>query len=150
MSGCLLRELRCKKEVDGAIRDTVDKVVVLRFGRASDAVCLQLDDILARVQEKVAKMAVIFTVDLDAVPVYVKYFDITVHPATVFFFNQVHLKCDYGSQDHTKFIGAFFIKQDFIDLVETFFRGALRGKHIVQSPIDHARIPHYDIVYKGI
>ena len=35
-----------KKEVDTIIRDTFDKVVVLRFGRASDLVCLQQDHIV--------------------------------------------------------------------------------------------------------
>lgn len=33
-----------KAEVDSVIRDTIDKVLVLRFGRSSDAGCLQLDD----------------------------------------------------------------------------------------------------------
>lgn len=42
----LLPTLRKKQEVDSVIRDTIDKVLVLRFGIASDAVCLQLDDIV--------------------------------------------------------------------------------------------------------
>lgn len=40
----VLTTLTKKKEIDSIIRDTIDKVLVLRFGRASDAVCLQLDD----------------------------------------------------------------------------------------------------------
>lgn len=35
-----------KKEIDCVIRDAIDKVLVLRFGRASDPVCLHLDDIV--------------------------------------------------------------------------------------------------------
>lgn len=42
----LLTTLTRKQEIDSIIRDTIDKVLVLRFGRASDAVCLQLDDIV--------------------------------------------------------------------------------------------------------
>ena len=42
----LLRTLTKKQEIDSTIRDTIDKVLVLRFGRASDAVCLQLDDVV--------------------------------------------------------------------------------------------------------
>ncbi|KAL0459318.1 UNVERIFIED_CONTAM: Thioredoxin-like protein 4B [Sesamum latifolium] len=37
----LLPTLREKREGDSLIRDTLDKVLVLRFGRSSDAVCLQ-------------------------------------------------------------------------------------------------------------
>ena len=46
MSSYLLTVLTKKQEVDAIIRDTIDKVLVLCFGRASDPVCLQLDDIV--------------------------------------------------------------------------------------------------------
>ena len=46
MSSYLLTVLTKKQEVDAIIKDTIDKVLVLRFGRASDPVCLQLDDIV--------------------------------------------------------------------------------------------------------
>lgn len=42
----LLTTLTKKKEIDTIIRDTIDKVLVLRFGRATDVLCLQLDDIV--------------------------------------------------------------------------------------------------------
>lgn len=41
-------------------------------------------------------MADIFIVDVDAVPVYTRYFDISLIPSTVFFFNGQHMKVDYG------------------------------------------------------
>jgi hypothetical protein len=47
MASALLLTLRRKREVDTAIRDTLDKVLVLRFGRATDAACLHLDDIVS-------------------------------------------------------------------------------------------------------
>lgn len=36
-----------KKDVDLAIKSTVDKVLVLRFGRETDGVCMQLDEIVS-------------------------------------------------------------------------------------------------------
>lgn len=43
----VLPRLENKREVDRAIKGTVDKVLVLRFGKENDPVCLQLDDIVS-------------------------------------------------------------------------------------------------------
>lgn len=43
----LLENLTKKEDVDKLILDTLDKVLVLRIGRASDVVCMQLDEIVS-------------------------------------------------------------------------------------------------------
>ncbi|GAY40138.1 hypothetical protein CUMW_049740 [Citrus unshiu] len=148
----LLTTLTKKKEIDTIIRDTIDKVLVLRFGRATDALCLQLDDILAKSSRDVSKFADVALVDIDSedVQVYVKYFDITLIPSTVFFFNAHHMKMDSGTADHTKWVGAFHRKQDFIDVVEAIYRGAMKGKLIVNCPLPPERIPKYQLLYKDV
>ncbi|KAL5543136.1 hypothetical protein UlMin_010846 [Ulmus minor] len=100
------------------IRDTIDKVLVLHFGCASDSVSLLLDDVICKSTWEVSKFVSITLVDIDSedVGVYVKDFDITFVPSTIFFFNANHMKMDSG--DHTKWVGAFQQKQDFIDVVE--------------------------------
>ncbi|OWM62792.1 thioredoxin-like protein 4B [Punica granatum] len=148
----VLTTLTKKREVDSVIRDTIDKVLVLRFGRASDAECMQLDDILAKSAREVSKFATVALVDIDSedVQVYVKYFDITLTPSSVFFFNAHHMKMDCGTADHTKWIGAFRRKQDFIDVVEANYRGAMKGKLIVNCPLPPERIPRYQLLYKDM
>ncbi len=42
----LLESLTRKEDVDKLILNTIDKVLVLRIGRASDVVCMQLDEIV--------------------------------------------------------------------------------------------------------
>ncbi|KAK4419470.1 Thioredoxin-like protein 4B [Sesamum alatum] len=148
----LLPTLREKREVDSLIRDTLDKVLVLRFGRPSDAVCLQLDDILYKSARDVSRFATVALVDVDSedIQVYVKYFDITFIPSTVFFFNAHHMKMDSGSADHTKWVGTFMRKQDFIDVVEAIYRGAMKGKLIVSCPLPPERIPKFQLLYKDV
>lgn len=43
-----LPKLICKKDIDEVIKGVAEKVVVLRFGRDEDSVCLQLDEIVSR------------------------------------------------------------------------------------------------------
>lgn len=47
----VLQRLATKKEVDSAIKSTVDKVLVLRFGRETDGVCMQLDNIVSAIPQ---------------------------------------------------------------------------------------------------
>lgn len=51
---------------------------------------------LAKTAHDLSKMAVIYLVDVNKVPVYTQYFDISYIPSTVFFFNGQHMKVDYG------------------------------------------------------
>lgn len=139
-----------KKDVDRVIKTTAEKVLVLRFGRTNDVGCLQCDDILSKTYQQLANMADIYLVDVDKVPVYTQYFDVSIIPSTVFFFNGQHMKVDYGTQDNTKFVGPFQTKQDFIDLVEVIYRGAMKGKLIVMSPIEQSHIPKYNLIYNDI
>ncbi|KAG6466611.1 hypothetical protein ZIOFF_075581 [Zingiber officinale] len=180
MSGFLLPTLTTKRDVDSIIRDTLDTVLLLRFGRAADFLCLHLDDIvpsllplflffslflnlsltccgllhpqLSKSAWKVSKFANIALVDADAeeVQVYLNYFDITLLPSTVFFFNAHHMKMDSGTPDHTKWVGSFYTKQDLIDVLEAIFRGAMKGKLIVRCPLPPERIPKYRLLFKDV
>ena len=51
---------------------------------------------MARSESLLRKMAVIYSVDVARVPLYVKYFDIRLVPSIVFFFNAQHLKIEAG------------------------------------------------------
>lgn len=48
MASYLLPNLSSKQEIDNIIRTTEELVLVLRFGKDNDPVCLQLDHIVSR------------------------------------------------------------------------------------------------------
>ena len=54
--------------VDEAIKSEEDRVVVIRFGHDWDPQCMTMDETLYSVAEKVQNFAVIYLVDITAVP----------------------------------------------------------------------------------
>lgn len=47
-----LPSLRDKNEIDNAIRNTRDLVLVLRFGKEDDEECMKLDHLVKNVQQR--------------------------------------------------------------------------------------------------
>ncbi|KAK7815717.1 thioredoxin-like protein yls8 [Quercus suber] len=154
-----------RQEVDAIIRDTIDKVLdflcsalaALQIPSASNLMTLNfeacelnlfLSTQLSKSAREVSKFASVALVDIDSDEI--QYFDITFIPSTVFFFNAHHMKMDSGTADHTKWVDAFHRKQDFIDVVEAIYRGAMKGKLIVSCPLPPQRIPKYQLLYKDV
>ncbi|XP_016312346.1 thioredoxin-like protein 4B [Sinocyclocheilus anshuiensis] len=133
-----LPKLSCKKDIDDAIKSVAEKVLVLRFGRDEDSVCLQLDEIVSYDDHDFSGHNFLFSCLID---ISLKLF-ISLHSDFDLF--------PFRSPDHTKFVGSFKTKQDFMDLIEVIYRGAMRGKLIVQSPIDPRNVPKYDLLYHDI
>ena len=60
-------------------------------------------------------------------------------PVTVmFFFRNKHMMIDLGTGNNNKVNWAMNDKQEFIDIVETIYRGARKGRGLVMSPKDAA------------
>lgn len=58
-----LPKLSCKKDLDEAIKKVAEKVLVLRFGRDEDSVCLQLDEIVSLIR-------FLFNLECHTIPFY--------------------------------------------------------------------------------
>ncbi len=207
-------------------------MVIIRFGHDGDDTCMQMDETLASVADKMKNFAVVYLVDITEVPDFNAMYEL-YDPCTVMFFfrNRVrleayileckvklpsrrqrpgsssqhvvpsrrgqslcdtnlpahvdgsfeprvrtgqcsrdlpadpyalfvcpgrtphprqrshaspaqspfqHIMVDLGTGDNNKINWAMTNKQDFIDIVETVYRGARKGRGLVTSPVDYS------------
>lgn len=56
-------------------------------------------------------------------------------PMTImFFFRNKHMMCDFGTGNNNKLNWVLEDKQELIDIIETIYRGAKKGRGLVVSP----------------
>ncbi|KAJ8093281.1 U4/U6-U5 snRNP complex subunit dib1 [Marasmius tenuissimus] len=143
--------------VDEAIKSEEDRVVVIRFGHDWDSQCMTMDETLYAVAEKVQNFAVIYLCDITEVPDFNKMYEL-YDPCTVMFFyrcgkgllqypfptqrspffSNKHIMIDLGTGNNNKINWAMDNKQELIDIIETVYRGASKGRGLVVSPKDYS------------
>jgi len=76
--------------VDQAILSEEDRVVIIRFGHDYDPTCMQMDETLYSISERVKNFAVVYLVDITQVPDFNKMYELYDNCATMFFYRLVH------------------------------------------------------------
>ena len=112
--------------------------VVVRFGRDEDATCQLMDETLASIADDVKNFAVIVLVDTAEVPEFNEMYELYDAMTVMFFFRNKHIMVDLGTGNNNKLTTAIEDRQDVIDLIEVVYRGAKKGRGLVQSPRDHS------------
>ncbi|ANZ76514.1 BA75_03883T0 [Komagataella pastoris] len=93
-----------------------------------------MDEILYRVTEEVKNFAVCYLVNIDEVPDFNTMYEL-YDPMTIMFFHRnKHMMCDFGTGNNNKLNFVLQSKQEMIDIIETIYRGAMKGKGLVVSP----------------
>jgi len=114
------------------------RVVVIRFGHDGDDTCMQMDETLASVADKMKNFAVVYLVDITEVPDFNAMYEL-YDPCTVMFFHRnKHIMVDLGTGNNNKINWALNDEQEFIDIAETVFRGARKGRGLVVSPKEYS------------
>lgn len=124
--------------VDQAILSEEDRVVVLRFGHDWDETCMVMDETLFGVSERVKNFAVVYLVDTTQVPDFNKMYELYDPCTVMFFYRNKHIMIDLGTGNNNKINWAIDSKQELIDLIETVYRGASKGRGLVISPKDYS------------
>ncbi|CAD8043754.1 unnamed protein product [Paramecium primaurelia] len=134
----LLPHLNNGWEVDQAILDEEEKLVIIRFGHDWDPQCMQMDEILYKSAEKIKKFAVVYLVDITKVPDFNTMYELYDPVTVMFFYRNKHMMIDLGTGNNNKINWAMNDKQEFIDIVEIIYRGARKGKGLVVAPKDYS------------
>lgn len=160
MGSVVLPHLVTGWHVDQAIMSEEERLVVIRFGRdwgklfsaarlrapkrtpstnvRADPDCMRQDEVLYRIADKVKNFAVIYVCDLDQVPDFKQMYELYDPMTIMFFFRNKHMMCDFGTGNNNKLNWVLEDKQELIDIIETIYRGAKKGRGLVVSPKDYS------------
>lgn len=140
MGSVFLPHLHSGWHVDQAILSEEDRIVAIRFGRTTTIECEEMDELLFTIAERVRNFVAIYVCDIDEVPDFNEMYELYDNMCVMFFYRNRHIMCDFGTGNNNKLDFAIDNPQDLIDVLETVFRGARKGKGLVVSPIDFSRV----------
>jgi len=134
----MLTHLTSGWAVDQAIVLEEERVVVIRFGHDWDPDCMRMDETLYKVAEKCKNFAVFYVVDISQVPDFNKMYEIYDPCTLMFFYRNKHIMIDLGTGNNNKINWPVDDPQEMIDIVETVYRGARKGRGLVIAPKDYS------------
>lgn len=78
--------------------------------------------------------AVIYLCDIDEVPEFNTMYELFDPMTIMFFYRNKHMMCDFGTGNNNKLNWVLEDKQEMIDIIETIYKGAKKGRGLVVSP----------------
>jgi U5 snRNP protein, DIM1 family len=115
---------------------------------------MQMDEILCNIAEDVKNFAIIYCVgkpltpsslprliyqlDITEVPDFNTMYELYDPCTVMFFFRNKHIMIDLGTGNNNKINWAFNNNEEMIDIIETIYRGARKGRGLVISPKDYS------------
>lgn len=97
-----------------------------------------MDEILYSAAQLTKNYAIYYVVDITEVPEFNTMYELYDDCTVMFFYRNRHIMVDLGTGDNNKINWAMKDKQEFIDIVETVYLGARKGKGLVISPKDYS------------
>ena len=125
-------------EVDQAILQETNKLIVIRFGHDGNRSCMQMDEILYQIAYSVQNFAVIYLVDITQVPDFNNMYELFDPFAVMFFYRNKHIMIDFGTGNNNKLNFLINEKQELIDIFEVAYRAAIKGRGLAVSPVDYS------------
>ena len=89
---------------------------------------------VSEIADRVKNFAVIYVCDIEEVPDFNQMYELYDPCTIMFFFRNKHMMCDFGTGNNNKINWELLDKQEMIDIFEAIYRGAKKGRGLVQSP----------------
>ena len=99
---------------------------------------MKMDETLFKIVEKVKNFAVVYLVDIKETPDFNKMYELYDPCTTMFFYRNKHIMIDLGTGNNNKINWPMTSSQELIDIIETVYRGASKGRGLVVSPKDYS------------
>ena len=125
-------------EVDQAIINEGEKLVVIRFGHDWDPQCMQMDEVMLKGAAKLRNYVVMYVVDITKVPDFNTMYELYDPCTLMFFYRNKHMMIDLGTGNNNKINWPLKNKQELIDVCEVIYKGARKGKGLVVAPKDYS------------
>jgi singapore isolate B (sub-type 7) whole genome shotgun sequence assembly, scaffold_5 len=91
-----------------------------------------------KIADLVKNFVVIYLVDITEVPDFNAMYELFDPCTTMFFFRNKHMMIDLGTGNNNKINWPLTDKDEMIAIMETIYRGAIKGRGIVVSPFDYS------------
>ena len=104
----------------------------------SSAAACKKKQVLYGIAELVKNYSVIYLVDTTEVPDFNTMYELYDPCTVMFFFRNKHIMIDLGTGNNNKINWVIPDKQEVIDIIETVYRGARKGRGLVVSPKDYS------------
>ena len=126
--------------VDQAIMTEEERLVVIRFGDHKDLECQRQDKVLQQCAEKTRSWCVFYKCNnkRDRVPDFNQMYELYDRSTVMFFFRNKHMMCDFGTGNNNKINWVLDNKEEMIDILEVIYKGARKGRGLVNSPKDYS------------
>lgn len=99
---------------------------------------MAMDEILYRTADLMKNFASVYLVDNTEVPDFNAMYEIYDECTVMFFWRNKHIQVDFGTGNNNKINFKIGSKEEMVDIVETVYRGASKGKGLVVSPKDYS------------
>jgi len=126
-----MQTLKSSLELDRAILNEKHRLIVIRFGDENDVETLYMDEVINKSIESLNNIAVFYKMDLKTAEEVVSIYELIDPCSLMFFFRNKHIMVDLGTGNYNKINWLFNSKQDCIDIIETIYRGVIKGKTLI-------------------